>query len=191
MGLAESALLLLGVGIVSSRFKAGAGLGELGTGIQTLVAAPLTGTGMGLGAFAGGLRDLAEAFGDIGRGIAAIFGAFPKSGNGYIPPLNGNGQQQEDYPNGNGTPPPITNLDLKPDSGGSAKTLLAGGGGNVPNGPVMTLEIVGSGGGAFTGTQSQHISRLVGYGFTQSQAYGLVHPHFNLGTQQQIGGNLV
>ncbi|GAI39993.1 unnamed protein product, partial [marine sediment metagenome] len=30
MGLAQSALILLGIGIISSRFKAGVGLGELG-----------------------------------------------------------------------------------------------------------------------------------------------------------------
>ena len=78
MGLAESALVLLGIGIVSSRFKAGTGLGELGSGIQTLVAAPLTGTGQGLSTFAGGLRDVFETFGDLGRGLGSLFENRPK-----------------------------------------------------------------------------------------------------------------
>jgi len=127
MGIAQSALILLGIGIVSSRFKAGVGLGELGTGIQTLVAAPLTGTGTGLSAFAGGLRDVFETFGDLGRGLSSLFGAIPKlPGNGYVPPLNGNGQQLESFPIYAATRPLIT------DSGGSLASLLTGGGGNVP-----------------------------------------------------------
>lgn len=138
MGLAESAAILLGIGIVSSRFKAGVGLGELGTGISTLVAAPLTGTGTGLSSFAGGVRDLAQTFGDLGRGLGELFANIPK-----LPPAregpprhgttNGNG-------NGNGGPPiyqllaPASNL--IPDSGGSSNTLLTGGGGAVTQ-PVI------------------------------------------------------
>lgn len=131
MGLAQSALILLGIGIVSSRFKAGVGLGELGTGIQTLVAAPLTGTGTGLSAFSGGLRDLAETLGDLGRGFGELFENIPKLPPGT--PGNGNGQQLEKY-----IPPisergPIWSMTqpLIPDSGGSSNTLLAGGGGAV------------------------------------------------------------
>lgn len=100
MGIAQSALILLGIGIVSSRFKAGVGLGELGTGIQTLVAAPLTGTGTGLSAFAGGLRDVFETFGDLGRGLSAIFEAIPTFPAG--PPGAGGGA----FPSPNGVVPP-------------------------------------------------------------------------------------
>lgn len=122
MGLAESALILLGIGIVSSRFEAGKGLGELGAGIQTLVAAPLTGTGTGLSTFAGGLRDVFETFGDLGRGLGALFENIPKLPQ--QPPGNGNGQQLE-------RAPIYTVSRLVQDSGGSSSSLLSGGGGNV------------------------------------------------------------
>ena len=140
MGLAQSALILLGIGIVSSRFKAGVGLGELGTGIQTLVAAPLTGTGTGLSAFSGGLRDLAETLGDLGRGFGTLFENIPKlpqlpagppgSGGGAFPSPgtgNGNGIVPPGFPGGGGGGVRT----LIPDSGGSQNTLLAGGGGAV------------------------------------------------------------
>ena len=133
MGLAQSALILLGIGIVSSRFKAGVGLGELGMGIQTLVAAPLTGTGSGLSAFSGGLRDLAETLGDLGRGFGALFENIPK-----LPPStpgNGNGQQLESLPIFAAIQP------LVPDSGGSSNTLLAGGGGNVTPSPSQLQDL--------------------------------------------------
>ena len=139
MGVQEMALMLLGVGILSERFGGGRGLGELGTGIQTLIAAPLTGTGAGLTGFAGGLRDLAESFGDIGRGISALLGGIPAWARpGYVGP-GGSGSGQLPQPdisnggNGNGLPPiwAASNL-LITDSGGSDKTLLTGGGGNVP-----------------------------------------------------------
>ena len=123
MGLAQSALILLGIGIVSSRFKAGVGLGELGTGIQTLVAAPLTGTGTGLSSFAGGLRDLSESLGDLGRGFGALFENIPK-----LPPTtpgDGNGQQLERLPI-------IRPAVLVTQGGGDSSQLLPGGGGNVP-----------------------------------------------------------
>lgn len=77
LGLAQSALILLGIGIVSSRFKAGTGLQELGTGITSLVAAPLTGTGTGLSSLAGGIRDVSETFGDLGRGLGTLFENIP------------------------------------------------------------------------------------------------------------------
>ena len=122
MGLAESALILLGIGIVSSRFQAGTGLSELGNGIQTLVAAPLTGTGTGLSIFSGGLRDLAMSLGDIGRGFGTLFS--------NIPPIQGWG---DPLPYGGGLVPPSGGGGgaLKPDGGGNSTQLLAGGGGNV------------------------------------------------------------
>lgn len=122
MGLAQSALILLGIGIVSSRFKAGVGLGELGTGISTLVAAPLVGTGTGLSVFSGGLRDLAETLGDLGRGFSTLFESIPK-----IPGFGGGGGGTR---NGPVLWPAIQ--PLIPDSGGNVTTLLSGGGGNVP-----------------------------------------------------------
>lgn len=134
LGLAQSALVLLGIGIVSSRFKAGVGLGELGTGIQTLVAAPLTGTGTGLSSFAGGLTDLAVSLGDIGRGFGELFKNIPQ-----LPPPR-EGPPRHGTSNGNGVvdPPQIwfAARPLIPDSGGSASTLLAGGGGNSPSGTL-------------------------------------------------------
>ena len=125
MGLAESALILLGIGIVSSRFKAGVGLGELGVGIQTLVAAPLMGTGTGLSSLAGGLRDVFETFGDLGRGLSTLFEIIPA-----VPgvPLPG----PADPYNGLPPPPPYTGTGLLTVSGGDQTTQLAGGGGNVP-----------------------------------------------------------
>ena len=123
MGLWESALILLGVGILSSKMEAGKGLGELGTGIQTLIAAPLVGTGAGLSTLAGGLRDIFETFGDLGRGISAVFAGIPKWAlPGYVGPGGA----------GSG---------LLPSSGGDDTDLLPGGGGNVPNG-VWTPDIV-------------------------------------------------
>lgn len=144
MGLAESALILLGIGIVSSRFQAGTGLSELGTGIQTLVAAPLTGTGTGLSIFSGGLRDLAMSLGDIGRGFGTLFS--------NIPPIQGWG---DPLPYGGGLTPPSgggasaglvpdifyvgQTRPLIPDGGDNKTQLLAGGGGNVPrNGVYQT-----------------------------------------------------
>ena len=132
MGVQEMALMLLGIGILSERFGGGRGLQELGTGIQSLVAAPLTGTGTGLTSLAGGIKSIAETFGDLGRGLSALLGALPS-----LPPpregppshgsANGNG--------GNGLMPPLISLIAPPlttDSGGSSKTLLSGGGGSVP-----------------------------------------------------------
>jgi len=123
MGLWESALILLGVGIVSSRFKAGVGLGELGTGIQTLIAAPLTGTGTGLSSFAGGVRDLSETLGDLGRGIGELFKNIPSLPSPLLtPPLLPGAAPS------NGVP-------LITVSGGDKTSDLAGGGGNVPPPP--------------------------------------------------------
>ena len=138
MGVAQSALILLGIGIISSRFKAGVGLGELGTGIQTLVAAPLTGTGTGLSSFAGGLRDLAESLGDIGRGFSTLFESIPK-----LPTIPGDGLPGPNQGQLPSPPPPsnggfggdgagIRTAILIPDGGGNPSQLLPGGGGNVP-----------------------------------------------------------
>ena len=144
MGIQNAALMLLGIGILSERFGGGKGLISLGTGIQTLAAAPLTGTGTGLTSFAGGLRDLAESFGDIGRGIGEIFKYLPKLGNGYKPGLPGAW-------NGNGVPPPPpvfppingggagarALLPLTQASGDGAASLYTGGGANVPQPPIL------------------------------------------------------
>lgn len=121
MGIWESALILLGIGIVSERFGAGVGLGELGTGIRTLAAAPLGGIGAGLGEFSYGLRSFGEALGDIGRGFGALFENLPGGNGRYVPPY---------------VPPPPPgfngNGELTTVSGGDNSTQLAGGGGNVP-----------------------------------------------------------
>lgn len=123
------ALLLLGVGILSERFGGGRGLGELGTGIQQLIAAPLTGTGMGLSSLAGGVRDIAETFGDLGRGISDLLSALPSLPSLPGPGGSGSGQLPAPGLNGGGGG---ARAGLVPDSGGSAATIKAGGGGNVP-----------------------------------------------------------
>lgn len=145
MGVQEMALMLLGIGILSERFGGGRGLAELGTGIQAVIAAPLTGTGTGLSSLAGGVKDISESFGDLGRGISDLLGGFqlPQtvgpggSGSGLLPSPGGNGGLPALPPlNGGGggaravfpTRPAL----LIPDSGGSGSTLMPGGGGNVP-----------------------------------------------------------
>lgn len=138
LGLAQSALILLGIGIVSSRFKAGTGLGELGAGITSLVAAPLTGTGTGLSSLAGGIRDVSETFGDLGRGLSELFGAIPK-----LPPTipgDENGQQLESLPV-LPTLPSIRPATLITNSSGDLDT---GGGLRVPqpSGPALQ-ELIG------------------------------------------------
>lgn len=121
MGIWESALILLGIGIVSERFGAGIGLGELGTGIRTLAAAPLGGVGAGLGEFGTGLRTFAEALGDVGRGFGELFKNIPKLPSPFLtPPL---------LP---GEAPPVNGNGLMTVSGGDTTTNLPGGGGNVP-----------------------------------------------------------
>lgn len=67
------ALILIGAGVVSKQWGAGAGLSELGAGVTSLAAAPLAGTGLGLSGLAGGITDIASSFGDIGRGFGEIF----------------------------------------------------------------------------------------------------------------------
>ena len=160
MGIWESALILLGIGIVSERFGAGVGLGELGLGIRELAGAPLGGIGTGLGEFGAGLRTFAEALGDVGRGFGELFQNIPGYGAGEG--FGGNGAGV----NGTG---------LIPESGGDATTYLTGGGGNVPNGPILTLE---SAFGLVTGTQTQILQFYTGAGLTSEQAHSLVDPHF-------------
>ena len=120
------------------------GLGELGTGIQTLVAAPLTGTGTGLSSLAGGVRDVAETFGDLGRGLSDLFSAIPKlPGASPAPPGIGPGEGFNGGGGGTRIVWPAVQP-LIPDSGGSKNTLLAGGGGAVIL-PVITGPRPGSG----------------------------------------------
>jgi len=124
MGIWESALILLGIGIVSQRFKAGVGLAELGVGIRELAGAPLGGLGTGMGEFGTGLRTFAESLGDIGRGFSDLFKGIPQlpgPGPGQLPPSNGNGL-------------------LVTVSGGDKTTNLAGGGGNVPSSAWYTID---------------------------------------------------
>lgn len=145
MGLAESAAILLGIGIISSRFGAGIGLSELGTGIQSIVAAPLLGTGTGLLSFATGLRAVFETFGDLGRGLSTLFGAIPAgppgAGGGAFPSppgFPGWPPQEAPEPGWNGGGGGIRALNLS--SGGDYSQLLPGGGGNVPT-PAPSLKI--------------------------------------------------
>ena len=133
MGVQEMALMLLGIGILSEKFGGGKGLISLGTGVQALVAAPLTGTGTGLSSLAVGLRSLAESFGDIGRGLSSLFEAIPRgplTGIPFAPVVT-----VPSLPAPSPLPPIISMLGpppLIPDSGGSGATLLPGGGGHVP-----------------------------------------------------------
>lgn len=138
LGLAESAAILLGIGIISGKFGAGTGLSQLGTGIQTLVAAPLTGTGTGLSVFAGGLRDVFQTFGDLGRGLGDLFANIPT-----LPTIPGGGLPGPGNPPPVVAPPsvsrpPIWNLtfpvSLETKSGGGGSDLLAGGSGSTPGG---------------------------------------------------------
>ena len=133
MGIWQSALILLGIGIVSERFGAGVGLGELGTGIRTLAAAPLGGLGVGFGEFGTGLRTFAESLGDIGRGFGELFKHIPQL---PAPGPPGPGPQIVTPTNGNG---------LMTVSGGDDTTNWTGGGGNVTPG----LPSVGFNGGGF------------------------------------------
>ena len=165
MGIWESALILLGIGIVSERFGAGVGLGELGTGIRTLAAAPLGGIGTGLGEFSGGLRSFAEALGDIGRGFGELFKNIPKWGLG---PQYGPDEDVASLPNGNGNGGPLI-----PVSGGDDSSDLTGGGGNVPNGRIFT---VGSDIGPLTGTYANIWTAFSVRGFTTPQLQALLNP---------------
>ena len=139
MGVQEMALMLLGIGIISEQFGGGEGLISLGKGVQTIVAAPLTGTGTGLASLAGGLKTLAESFGDIGRGLAALFESIPRGPFSGIPfaPISENGNGTLPPSGGNGPPPLIA---MSTDSGGSGSTLLSGGGGNVPGASFSFVE---------------------------------------------------
>lgn len=151
MGIWQSALILLGIGIVSERFGAGVGLGELGTGIKTLAAAPLGGIGAGLGEFGGGLRTFAEALGDVGRGFGTLFENIPEFGGKGFPP------QQPSIPGiifpepipwdpSLAAPTPLTQV-----VGGDRTSNLSGGGGNVQK-PLIVTIIPHKTGGGFIGS---------------------------------------
>jgi len=133
MGVQEMALMLLGIGIISEQFGGGRGLQELGTGVQALVAAPLTGTGTGLASLAVGFRALAESFGDIGRGLSKLFEAIPRgplTGIPFAPVVEGPTPLPPTP--GTGLPPLIAM------SGDGAASLYTGGGANVPTGYTFT-----------------------------------------------------
>lgn len=90
--------VLLGLGIISKKFKAGLGLGEAGVGISQLATgivdigvAPFRAFGTGLGEFSVGVKTFSETLGDLGRGIAALFGSIPPGWQPDLPSLNGNG----------------------------------------------------------------------------------------------------
>lgn len=106
MGLVDSALLLIGIGVISKQFGAGTGLFELGEGIESLSGAPLRGIGGGLGEFGTGLRGFASSLGDIGRGIGDLLAPFKNGVDWGLP-----------Y--------------LAPSGGGDSSQLLPGGGGSV------------------------------------------------------------
>lgn len=106
MGLGELALAGLGlvlVGSYSTKTGAGEGLGTLGAGVTSLIAAPGTGVGLGLQETAKGIFDIGEAIGGIGAGFGKWFE--------WINPFDN---------------------DLVPPAGGSPSEMLVGGGGNVP-----------------------------------------------------------
>lgn len=136
-GIAQGALMVLGVGILAERFGAGTGLESLGSGITRIAAAPLGGVGMGFSGLATGLRDIAESFGDIGRGLGALFENIPTGPITGIPwsPVT----TTPEY-----TAPYTAGPKLIPVSGGDQSTTLAGGGGNVSlrNAPI-TSQILG------------------------------------------------
>ena len=142
MGIAESALILLGIGIVSQKFGAGLGLEQLGVGIKTLAAAPLGGVGLGLGEFSTGLRGFAESLGDIGRGFGTLFENIPKlPGVPAGPPGAGGGAFPPPRPGEVPVLPrlPVTPISLRDLStvkaGGGSGELLPGGGGSTPPAP--------------------------------------------------------
>lgn len=101
MGIWESALILLGVGIVSQRFGAGLGLEQLGVGIRSLAGAPLFGFGEGLYMFSAGLREFAESLGDIGRGFGELFEHIP-----FLSTSAGGGDSDLLAGGGGNSPPP-------------------------------------------------------------------------------------
>ena len=111
MGLQELALAGLGlvlVGGYSTKVRAGEGLGTLGAGITSILAAP--GTGFGLG-----LQETAKGFKSLGEVLSSWFAWLPgNGGEGYVGP-GGSGSGQ-----------------LTPPAGGSGSDNLPGGGGNVP-----------------------------------------------------------
>ena len=146
MGIWQSALILLGIGIVSERFGAGVGLGQLGTGIRTLAAAPLGGVGAGLGEFGGGLRTFAEALGDVGRGFGTLFENIPEFGRKGFPPQQPSRPGILDlvpYPGLPGVP----TQGLITVSGGDRTSLSTGGGGNVPTALIVKIIPHVTGGG--------------------------------------------
>ncbi|GAJ02474.1 unnamed protein product, partial [marine sediment metagenome] len=112
--------------IASKQFGAGKGLSELGTGVTSLAAAPLTGLGSGISSFSGGLTDFGESIGGLGRGFSTFFQSFQ---NIKLPTVGPQGSLSgQNYPV---NPIYQNGSDLVPDGGGNNEQLLAGGGGNV------------------------------------------------------------
>lgn len=109
-GIALGLALMLGLGIISKKYKGGLGLGEmglglsgLGTGLVDIGIAPFRAFGGGLGELATGFTSFAGALGDIGRGLADLFANIPGLPTIPGPGLPGpSGPRPEDRDNGNG-----------------------------------------------------------------------------------------
>jgi len=84
--IAVGALFLIGAGYIAKRTEAGKGLAELGGGVYEVAVAPFKSVGMGLGYTAGGIRSIAETFGDIASGIGDILSVIPRATH---PPSSG------------------------------------------------------------------------------------------------------
>lgn len=115
-GIALGLALMLGLGIISKKFKAGLGLGEVGvgitqlaTGVTALGMAPFKAFGGGLGEMAVGIKSFSETLGDLGRGIGALLANIPGAG-GYVGPGGaGSGQLP---PPVRGPPTPGTGIQI-------------------------------------------------------------------------------
>ena len=100
--------LVVLVGVLASKLKAGLGLQELGAGLYEIGVAPFKGLGMGLGYTAGGVTAMGEAVGGVGRGLSEFFkpfiDLFGAIGGGYGGGegfgTNGGGNRVEDRYNG-------------------------------------------------------------------------------------------
>lgn len=84
-GLALTLIGLVGIGYLSKAFKAGVGLGELGTGMEDLgggvyglMVSPMKATGMGLGYMGGGISSMAQGLKDL----FSVWGGRPDDRNG-------------------------------------------------------------------------------------------------------------